>query len=244
MDFKFGERSKLRMEGIHPDLIAVMELAIQRTPIDFTVLEGLRTLDRQKQLVAKGASKTMNSRHLTGHAIDVAPLDGKSVSWDWPLYHKLAPVIKGAADDLGVDLEWGGDWRSFKDGPHWQLSWESYGKHDMKPRATLNSQLTEKVPSREAAPLVLKQEVQAERVPAPAKAIKVKDKGRSSIWQSSTIRAQLAQWSATFGGGGLAFWNAQDDATRYIIAGVVCVAVLAGAIVFKERIRKWIEGDR
>ena len=135
MTYELSQRSQDRMDGVHPDIVAVINLAIQRTPIDFTVLEGLRTLDRQKNLVSKGASKTMNSRHLTGHAIDIAPLLNGEVSWDWPLYHQLAPVIKAAADELGVDLEWGGDWRTFKDGPHWQLAWNAYEKDDMEPRA-------------------------------------------------------------------------------------------------------------
>ena len=126
MSFKFGSRSRQRLEGVHPDIVKVMELAIERTPIDFTVLEGLRSVSRQKQLVARGASQTMRSRHLTGHAVDIAPLDDGEVSWAWPLYHMLAPVVKGAAADLDIDLEWGGDWRSFKDGPHWQLSWSKY----------------------------------------------------------------------------------------------------------------------
>ena len=135
MTFEFSVRSRDRMQGLHPDIVAVMELAIQRTPIDFTVLEGMRTVERQRALVARGASKTMNSRHLTGHAIDIAPLLNGKVSWDWPLYHQLAPVIKQAARDLGVSLEWGGDWKNFKDGPHWQLSWGVYGKTDKVSRA-------------------------------------------------------------------------------------------------------------
>jgi peptidoglycan L-alanyl-D-glutamate endopeptidase CwlK len=100
-----------------------MDRAIATTDIDFTVLEGLRSLERQKKLVASGASKTMRSRHLTGHAVDIAPLVDGKVSWDWPIYHRLAPTIKKAAQDVGVKIEWGGDWRSFKDGPHWQLPW-------------------------------------------------------------------------------------------------------------------------
>jgi peptidoglycan L-alanyl-D-glutamate endopeptidase CwlK len=114
------------MEGLHPDLVKVLDRFIQITPIDVTVLEGRRSLDRQRALVAKGASKTMNSRHLTGHAVDIAPLDDGSVSWAWPLYHEIAPVMKRAANDVGVLIEWGGDWRTFKDGPHWQLPWEKY----------------------------------------------------------------------------------------------------------------------
>lgn len=137
--FAFSQRSRRRMANIHPDLVAVMELAIARTSIDFTVLEGLRTVDRQRQLVANGASKTMNSRHLTGHAIDIAPLLDGEVSWDWPLYYELEPIVKQAAKDLGVPIEWGGDWSSFKDGPHWQLPWDGYGKTDMAPRARLTT---------------------------------------------------------------------------------------------------------
>lgn len=135
--YSFSRRSRDRLDGVHMDLVRVMELAISRSPIDFTVLEGLRTKERQRQLVASGASKTMNSRHLTGHAVDIAPMSGGTVSWDWPLYHKLAPVVKDAAEELGVDIEWGGDWTSFKDGPHWQLSWNTYGKTDMTPKARL-----------------------------------------------------------------------------------------------------------
>lgn len=123
---KFGTRSEQRLSGLHPDLVRVMRRAIAMTTVDFTVIEGLRTLARQKQLVAAGASTTMRSRHLTGHAIDIAPLVNGQVRWDWPLYHRLAPVVKEAARLEGVPIEWGGDWRTFKDGPHWQLPWKSY----------------------------------------------------------------------------------------------------------------------
>jgi peptidoglycan LD-endopeptidase CwlK len=135
---RFSERSKRNLQGVHPDLVAVMQKALQEAPLDFAVIEGLRTHSRQRELVDRGASKTMNSRHLTGHAVDIVPLDHNgNISWDWPLYHKLAPAVKKAAAELGVKIEWGGDWRSFKDGPHWQLSWKEYGKDDMKPRADM-----------------------------------------------------------------------------------------------------------
>jgi peptidoglycan L-alanyl-D-glutamate endopeptidase CwlK len=124
--YKLGARSKQRLEGVHPDLVRVVERAIALTPLDFTVLEGLRTLERQRQLKAQGATRTLNSRHLTGHAVDLAPFLGGQVRWDWPLYHRLAKTVKQAAAELGVPLEWGGDWRSFKDGPHWQLPWKDY----------------------------------------------------------------------------------------------------------------------
>lgn len=119
--FKLGATSLARLKGVHPDLIKVVKRAIELTPIDFTVLEGLRTKERQKQLVAKGASKTMNSYHITGHAVDIAPLVDGKVTWDWKYYNQLAPIIKQAAKELGVNITWGGDWKTFKDGPHWQI---------------------------------------------------------------------------------------------------------------------------
>ena len=92
------------------------------------MLEGLRTVERQKQLVAQGASRTMNSRHITGHAVDLAPMIGGEVSWAWPQYHRLAKIVKSAAADEKVPLVWGGSWRTFKDGPHWELPWKFYPK--------------------------------------------------------------------------------------------------------------------
>lgn len=124
--YSFGQRSLKRLEGVHPDLVKVMKSAIACTPLDFTVLEGVRTLAQQKKYYAAGATRTMNSRHLTGHAVDIAPyIDGK-VRWDWPLYHELAKVVKKCAVDLGIPITWGGDWKSFKDGPHWELPWKQY----------------------------------------------------------------------------------------------------------------------
>ena len=114
------------MEGVHPDLVRVVERAIQITDVDFGVTEGLRTRERQAQLFVAGASKTMNSRHLTGHAIDLVAYIGSEVRWDWPLYHKIAAAMKAAAKELGVAITWGGDWASFKDGPHFELDRRVY----------------------------------------------------------------------------------------------------------------------
>lgn len=122
--FKLGKRSQDRLVGVHADLVKVINRAVAITPIDFAVLEGLRTPERQAQLVAAGASQTMNSRHLTGHAVDLGVWVNGAVRWDWPLYHRLAGVIKQAAKDVDVAVEWGGDWKRFPDGPHWQLPWE------------------------------------------------------------------------------------------------------------------------
>lgn len=126
MSYVLGPRSLKRLEGVHPDLVRVVKRAITLTPVDFTVLEGLRTKARQAQLVASGASKTMNSRHLTGHAVDLGAWVAGEVRWDWPLYHKIAVAVKEAARLEGIPIEWGGDWRTFKDGPHWQLPWKAY----------------------------------------------------------------------------------------------------------------------
>ncbi|NNC72458.1 MAG: M15 family metallopeptidase [Sphingomonadaceae bacterium] len=126
--FALTDRDEDRLAGVHDDLVRVIRRAAETAPLPFAVLEGLRSRDRQRQLVARGASKTMNSRHLTGHAVDIAPLDAEgTISWDWPLYHKLAPAVKAAAAELGVAVEWGGDWR-WKDGPHWQLPWSGFPK--------------------------------------------------------------------------------------------------------------------
>ena len=142
MSIVLGWRSLARLEGVHPDLVRVVRKAAAMSDMDFTVLEGLRTVERQKQLMANGATKTMNSRHLTGHAVDLAPvIDGK-VSWDWPLYHRLADVMRSASIRENVPIRWGGTWklltaiqgpitakvlsRSFPDGPHFELPRSAY----------------------------------------------------------------------------------------------------------------------
>ena len=139
----YSKRSLTSLKGIHPDLRRVIDRALQESPLDFTVIEGLRTEHRQRQLVASGASQTMNSRHITGHAVDLLPIGPNGPAFDWPLYHKLGPAVKMAAKVEGVDLEWGGDWTRFKDGPHFQLSHDAYpasewttGDEPPKPRTS------------------------------------------------------------------------------------------------------------
>ncbi len=115
-----------RLKGVNPDLVAVVNLAHQISEVEFAVIEGLRTRERQTQLVAKGASKTMNSRHITGHAVDLAPVIDGEIRWDWPPFYKIADAMKEAANRLGVAIVWGGDWRTFKDGPHFELDRKVY----------------------------------------------------------------------------------------------------------------------
>ncbi len=124
--FKLGKRSIERLQGVHPDLVRVVERAIDLTPVDFTVLEGLRSPERQQTLVASGASQTLNSRHITGHAVDLGAWVDNQVDWSWPLYHKIANAMKAAANELGVAIVWGGDWKTFKDGPHFELDRKYY----------------------------------------------------------------------------------------------------------------------
>jgi len=125
--FALSDKSRSRMAGVHPKLCAVVSLAITISDIDFCVLEGVRTIERQRELVAAGASQTMRSRHLTGHAIDLGAMVGGEVRWDWPLYDQIAVAMKEAARLTGTPIEWGGDWTGgFKDGPHWQLPWREY----------------------------------------------------------------------------------------------------------------------
>lgn len=146
--WKYSARSLKNLDGIHPDLREVIDRALQDSPLDFVVIEGLRTLERQKQLVASGASKTLNSRHLTGHAVDLVPIgpNGKA-AFDWPLYDRLGPAVKAAAEKLGVKLVWGGDWSSFKDGPHFELDRNEYPPDDWVSKAKPPTERTSPVQS-------------------------------------------------------------------------------------------------
>lgn len=134
--FRLSDTSRERLLGVHPDLCRVVERAISITSVDFSVIEGCRTLERQRKLVAAGASQTLRSRHipcrtgqngqLFGHAVDLGAFVGHQLRWDWPLYDKIAEAMKRAATIESVPLEWGGDWTTLKDGPHFQLPWEEY----------------------------------------------------------------------------------------------------------------------
>ncbi|MBK1970841.1 MULTISPECIES: M15 family metallopeptidase [Brevundimonas] len=126
MSFRLSQRSRERLKGVHPDLVAVVEAAIRLTPVDFMITEGLRTPARQAELVRAGASRTLNSRHLTGHAVDVAAWVDGGVRWDWPLYPRIAEAFKAAAKDRDVALIWGGDWPRLRDGPHFELDRRAY----------------------------------------------------------------------------------------------------------------------
>jgi peptidoglycan L-alanyl-D-glutamate endopeptidase CwlK len=126
---KLNSSSFAKLKGVHPDLVRVVQRCAgdwKDADTGFIVTCGVRTLDEQKILKAKGASKTLRSRHLTGHAVDLACTIKGHVRWDWPLYDRIAKRMKAAAKAENVLLEWGGDWVSFKDGPHFQLPWKQY----------------------------------------------------------------------------------------------------------------------
>lgn len=138
MTFRLSQRSKNRLTDVHPDLVKVVRRAIELTSVDFGVLEGARTLAKQKDLFAIRASLTMDSRHLPSwvaelgkeyaHAVDLGAYYQNELRWDWPLYTEVARAMFAAATELDVDIQWGGNWRSFKDGPHFQLSRRMYPK--------------------------------------------------------------------------------------------------------------------
>lgn len=110
MPYRFSARSEAKLQGVHPDLVKVVRRALELTQVDFGITEGLRTEARQKELVAAGASRTMKSRHLTGHAVDVVAYVGGNVRWDGPLYSTIAEAFRQASIELGIPVVWGGSW--------------------------------------------------------------------------------------------------------------------------------------
>jgi peptidoglycan L-alanyl-D-glutamate endopeptidase CwlK len=204
---KYSNRSLSNLYGVHPDLRRVIDRALKESPLDFIVIEGLRTKERQQQLVASGASKTLDSRHLTGHAVDLVPIgpNGKA-AFDWPLYHRLGPAVKAAAEKEGVDLVWGGDWTSFKDGPHFELSRKTYSDKDWASKA--------------APPIE-----------------------RSTPAQSTTVQASAVQ-IASGAGAGIAAVGALDGTAQVIALALAGVVIIAALWIMRERLEKWVEGDR
>lgn len=123
--FRWSLRSSKSMEGIHPDLRKVCDLALRLTDQDFIVIDGKRTLGEQKKHVASGASKTMKSRHLHGFAVDVAALIAGKVRWEAVYYKPLGVAFKQASTRLGIPIKWGGDWK-WKDWGHFELDKKRY----------------------------------------------------------------------------------------------------------------------
>ena len=110
MSFTLSQRSLNNLTGVQPALVAVVQRAIQITKVDFGVIEGVRTVMRQKELFDRGATQTMNSRHLTGHAVDLMAYIGDRASWELNLYDDIADAMKQAAIELNTPIKWGGAW--------------------------------------------------------------------------------------------------------------------------------------
>ena len=152
-DFTLGTRSRAELKGVHPDLVAIVQRAIVLTIQDFSVHDGIRTLAEQQRLVSGGASQTLNSRHITGHAVDLVPYINGKLRWEWPPIYHIADAMRLAAQERDTPLRWGGAWdidflasteppedlvaayvarrrragqRAFIDGPHFELPRDRY----------------------------------------------------------------------------------------------------------------------
>lgn len=104
--------------------------AAKDCPVPFTVHECCRSMATQRRYVKKKVSWTYNSRHLNCHAVDLVPVVRGVPVWNWPLIFQMEPHLKKAAKKVGTPIEWGGDWRRTKDGPHWQLPWKLFPRKD------------------------------------------------------------------------------------------------------------------
>ena len=123
MSFKLSRRSLDRLEGVDERLVTVVNHAITATKTDFGVIQGMRTLEQQKELVAKGASQTMRSKHLKGMAVDLMAYCGSRASWELNLYDEIADAMKDAAKEHGLAIRWGAAW-SVPDLANWNGSAE------------------------------------------------------------------------------------------------------------------------
>lgn len=126
MTFALSAKSQLKLGLVHKDLQEVVNAAIKCTTVDFAVIEGLRTLERQRQLVASGASQTMDSRHLHGLAVDLAAIVGGDIDWHPKLYDSIADAMLSSAAKLGIPIKWGGSWLSLRDLVHFELDRKFY----------------------------------------------------------------------------------------------------------------------
>lgn len=152
-NFRFGNASIAELKYVHGDLVSVVKRALDLTVQDFAVHDGIRSLAEQKKMLAAGASKTLNSRHLTGHAVDLVPYINGKLRWEWEPIYKIADAMRIAAKELEIPIQWGGAWdivltdseelpeylvsdyaarmkksgkKPFIDGPHFELSRKFY----------------------------------------------------------------------------------------------------------------------
>lgn len=148
LEFSLNQTSLDELDGLHPELVSIVKRAIQLSPQMFSVHDGIRTTAEQQRLVAIGSSQTMDSRHISGHAVDLVPFVNGKLRWEWPPIYLIADAVRSAARELGTPLRWGGAWdidftqskespedlvaqyiarrrkkglRFFIDGPHYEL---------------------------------------------------------------------------------------------------------------------------
>lgn len=110
MPYKLSERSLKELTGVHDDLVSVIRRAAELSAQEFAVHDGIRTLEEQKELVRAGASQTLDSRHLTGHAVDLVPVINGKLRWEWDPIYRIADAVRTAAKELEIPLRWGGAW--------------------------------------------------------------------------------------------------------------------------------------
>lgn len=125
---ELNAKSQLKLSRVHPDLQRVIQRAAEITTVEFIVTCGERTLEEQKKLYEQGTTKTLKSRHIPENnlcgmscAVDIAIMEDGKITWDYSKYEKFSHIVKEAASQVDVKIEWGGDWLKFKDGPHYQL---------------------------------------------------------------------------------------------------------------------------
>ena len=119
--YKLSKKSLAKLEEVHPHMQELVKATIGLTTIDFGISEGMRTKERQQLLFDQGKSQIMNSRHLTGHAVDIYAWKDGAVSWDFLDYEVINIAFNQASTHLNIPYVWGGSWKSFKDGPHFEL---------------------------------------------------------------------------------------------------------------------------
>lgn len=117
----FSQKSLDKMKGVDERLVKVMQATIADSPYDFGITEGLRTVERQRQLVDQGLSLTMNSKHIVGKAVDIVIYINGKPNWEFSKYKEVADKVMEKAKELGISVRWGGTFKKLKDGPHFEL---------------------------------------------------------------------------------------------------------------------------
>ena len=123
---EFSQCSENNLKGIHPDLGMIMRKAIKLSPINFGISEGVRSKKRQLELLAKGKSLSNDSRHITGHAVDIFALPNNILSWEFRHYQEIAKIVLELSKEMSIEIEWGGNWDDLNDGAHFELSRRNY----------------------------------------------------------------------------------------------------------------------